>query len=793
MKKILSILTLMLVVMTASAYELKSVSAHGTVTFKVGETEGAEAANENDDVTVTITPDAGWVVNQVTGQWYAAITRSATDIELKKDFTPSAGSVANTYTFTMARANAEITVTYKKLITADMISVTPATNVYTGAVVEPTETVEYTDGEDKVTLEKGTDYTVSYADHTNVPAANATDDQKPRIIITAIANDKVATSSASKTFTINPKNLNNGDGTTNEVTVDAIANQTYTGSALTPAPVVKYGNDITLVKGTDYDYDDTDYSNNINVGPATLQITGKGNYQGTRTVNFNIVAKSVSGLTVTLNPTGYEYDGTAKQPAVTVTDPDRTDGDGNPLTLTENTDYTVAYSNNIYVGTAKVTITGQGNYTGSKEVTFPIWEPTYYVSSSTDGNGTVSVSPTWAENGQTVTVSATPKEGYEVDQILVNGTPISGNSFTYNFGDQVSVTFRLIQEPAPIVDEEKTIVDENGNRYTVKVTEVETNPETGEKVNDVIVTSVPEDVLNGKKEMQPTIINYAGNDYEVKTVAAEAFDKKAENVIIFLPEAAKTTAPVENVVNGDGTVEVLNLTPVTKFDAPREVKAERVVYLRDVTTEITTICLPYDAPIPAGWTVYDLARDKDGKAEFNLWGRPRLEANHPFLLKYKVTAGARSSRDAAALTATAETLDFSADNATIEATEELEPVIGDDFKLYGTLDDMTHKEGYDLKAYTLQPDGSWKMSASSAYWQRENVYLKAFNAYLLKSVYTGTSIGTSLDDTTTGISTVEAQTSATDGAWFTLDGKRLDGKPARKGIYVRNGKKLVVQ
>ena len=375
-----------------------------------------------------------------------------------------------------------------------------------------------------------------------------------------------------------------------------------------------------------------------------------------------------------------------------------------------------------------------------------------------------------------------------VDQILVNGTPIDGNTFTYNQGDVVTVTFRPIQEPAPVVDEEKTIVDENGNRYNVKVTEIVTDPETGEVVNDVIVTSVPESVLKGETVMQPTIINYAGNDYEVKTVAAEAFDKKAENVIIFLPEAAKTTAPVENVVNGDGTVEVLNLTPVTKFDAPREVKAGRVVYLRDVTTEITTICLPYDAPIPAGWTVYDLARDKDGKAEFNLWGRPRLEANHPFLLKYKVTAGARSSRDAAALTATAETLDFSADNATIEATEELEPVIGDDFKLYGTLDDMTHKEGYDLKAYTLQPDGSWKMSASSAYWQRENVYLKAFNAYLLKSVYTGTSIGTSLDDTTTGISTVEAQTSATDGTWFTLD-----GKPARKGVYVRGGKKIVVK
>jgi len=74
-----------------------------------------------------------------------------------------------------------------------------------------------------------------------------------------------------------------------------------------------------------------------------------------------------------------------------------------------------------------------------------------------------------------------------------------------------------------------------------------------------------------------------------------------------------------------------------------------------------------------------------------------------------------------------------------------------------------------------------------------NPYLKAFNAYLLKSVYTGTSIGTSLDDTTTGISTVEAQTTATDGAWFSLDGKRLDSKPARKGIYVKDGKKVVVK
>ena len=44
--------------------------------------------------------------------------------------------------------------------------------------------------------------------------------------------------------------------------------------------------------------------------------------------------------------------------------------DGKTLLL--NTDYTVSYSDNIKVGTAKVTITGKGKYTGSKSASFTI-------------------------------------------------------------------------------------------------------------------------------------------------------------------------------------------------------------------------------------------------------------------------------------------------------------------------------------------------------------------------------------------------------------------------------------
>ncbi len=74
----------------------------------------------------------------------------------------------------------------------------------------------------------------------------------------------------------------------------------------------------------------------------------------------------ISKSHVTLAQDSYTYNGMAKRPDVAVT--------YGGETLVKNTDYTVAYSNNINVGTAKVTIVGMGNYTGTVEKTFVILE-----------------------------------------------------------------------------------------------------------------------------------------------------------------------------------------------------------------------------------------------------------------------------------------------------------------------------------------------------------------------------------------------------------------------------------
>ena len=112
---------------------------------------------------------------------------------------------------------------------------------------------------------------------------------------------------------------------------------------------------------------------------------------------------SISKASVTLSTSTYAYDGKAKKPGVTVK--------LNGKTLKNGTDYTVSYSNNTKVGTAKVTITGKGNYTGSVSKTFSI--------KNNFKKATVSGISTKAFTGKNITQSITVKYN---GKTLKNGT-----------------------------------------------------------------------------------------------------------------------------------------------------------------------------------------------------------------------------------------------------------------------------------------------------------------------------------------------------------------------------------
>ena len=112
---------------------------------------------------------------------------------------------------------------------------------------------------------------------------------------------------------------------------------------------------------------------------------------------------SISKASVTLSTSTYAYNGKAKTPSVTV----KVGG----KTLKKDTDYTVSYSNNIKVGTAKVTITGKGNYTGTISKTYSI--------KNDFKKATVSGISTKAFTGKNITQNITVKYN---GKTLKNGT-----------------------------------------------------------------------------------------------------------------------------------------------------------------------------------------------------------------------------------------------------------------------------------------------------------------------------------------------------------------------------------
>ena len=71
------------------------------------------------------------------------------------------------------------------------------------------------------------------------------------------------------------------------VTIGTIASQPYTGSAITPDPVVVTDGTATLEKDKDYT---VSCAKNTYVGTADLTITGTGNYTGTKGATFTITA-----------------------------------------------------------------------------------------------------------------------------------------------------------------------------------------------------------------------------------------------------------------------------------------------------------------------------------------------------------------------------------------------------------------------------------------------------------------------------------------------------------------------
>lgn len=210
---------------------------------------------------------------------------------------------------------------------------------YTGNELTQTVTVTV----NGKTLTVGTDYTVS--------DLTGTEPGSYPVTVTGTGN---YTGTVTKSFEIAKADISSA-----AITYDA-GPYGYTGKEWKPEVTVSF-NSATLTAGNDYT---VSYENNINAGTAKIIITGIGDhFTGLTEKTFTINSAEISGCTFA-PIADVTYNTKAHTPEVTVAISGRT--------LEADKDYTVSYASNVTAGTATVTVTGKGNFTGSANTTFTI-------------------------------------------------------------------------------------------------------------------------------------------------------------------------------------------------------------------------------------------------------------------------------------------------------------------------------------------------------------------------------------------------------------------------------------
>ena len=202
------------------------------------------------------------------------------------------------------------------------------------------------------------------------------------------------------------KNPEDNPNYKNGLWTEEIRDVYYTGSAIKPVPVV-YDGMTRLASEKDYS---VAYKNNTNAGTAQVIITGKGNYKGKVTAEFKIIPVDIK--TASVYDMSVMYKSGKKQTPVPVVEL-------NGKKLKNKKDFSVAYQGScIEPGEYDVTISGTGNYTGTRQIKLVIASGSEMLISK----ASVSKIPDVAYTGNPVVINESSVTVKYKGKVLENGT-----------------------------------------------------------------------------------------------------------------------------------------------------------------------------------------------------------------------------------------------------------------------------------------------------------------------------------------------------------------------------------
>lgn len=635
--------------------------------------------------------------------------------------------VGGTYT-----VNGTATFTIKrKPLSPPAVKVSPTSMTYTGSGLQPDVTVYDNDTELATT-----EYTVTYKNNTDVGTGEVLVSDKSG------GNYEITTTTAN--FTITKATLGCTAPTAKSPTYNGKAQELVSAGTITGA-----GNTsgCTMM----YSTDGTNYSSSLPTGKDAktytvyYKVTGDKNHKdiAVSSISATITSKKLTNPTVVLSPSSYTYDGTAKEPDVTVYDGE---------TEVSSSEYTVKYSNNVRVGTGVVTLrdVAGGNYTISGTAEFSI----------VSGNSEV--------------VSPQAKKGLVYnrhDQELVTAGSVSGGTMLYSLDNQTYSTKIPTGKDAKAY---KVWFKVKGDEDHADRDPVSLNVSIAQKEVTLLVTltGVPEalpmmEVLDDQGELM-------GEDeyeYEIRDSNDDEVSKNSKKV-----------TPGEYVIKVWPTGNFKGPSIATTFHVRRSYS-----FVFNMESDIIGVCLPFNRDVPAGYEVYCFSKmDDDGNPVFKQKEMTQMNAGEPYLLRYVGEAsGTRDSRK----------LDLSPSSpGLIDMSTQIQAQANKKMVFTGTFADLTNTRGLTDHIYILKSDRSWKPLDSTKVKKDDGVCLEAFQTYICFKEHTTpySKLQTSLVDVNgkpvdqkpivSGIPVLILEDEEGRREWFDLNGRRIDAP--QKGVNI---------
>ena len=388
----------------SATWDSGTVDASGNVTFTYDGTAHYPKLTQvtlNDGTKINAT-DAGVTIT------YTALTEAqATDAN--ENIQTSASSGVN-YTATITTPKYNISYPVKLIINKIDLEKVGALNVGKGFEFNPagyaTVTKDLLDNAGLTVTASGKtlEYAASGKDYTVALSASDNKVGTDKMTVTVAGTGNYKGSIVVKA-PINAYELKDED-------VSDVADATFDGNAQEPSVTVKYKKSQLLILNTDYT---VSYSNNTNVGTATVKVEGKGNYTGTVEKTFEIKNGNFNELVNAIQ--------------TDLNNADKCVYTGKPIDLVKDnyckyryrkgTDFIISYEpQNVNVGKVNVKIIGQGNYKGNTG------EATLYITARSIADKDVKVNV----QGLTYSTDMTDKQITDATTLTYNGMTLVENT-----------------------------------------------------------------------------------------------------------------------------------------------------------------------------------------------------------------------------------------------------------------------------------------------------------------------------------------------------------------------------